>query len=118
MAAHRRHDQHLGIAPRRITAEAQKLAERLAQQDLFVDRDGLVADLGGLQTERGLGVVLGEPRHDLGAGRHRLAEPGVGERVVGAGVNLLQRVGPEADGRGELALELIRGIKHGARIVR
>ena len=78
VAAHRRHHQHLGIAPRGVAMEAQQLAERLAQQDLFVDRDGLVADLGGLQAERGLGVVLGEPRHDLGAGRHRLAEPGVG----------------------------------------
>ena len=74
--------------------EAQELAERLAQQDLFVDRDGLVADLGRRQAEGGLAVVLGQPRHDLGARRHRLAEPGVGKRVVGAGVDLLRRRWP------------------------
>jgi len=118
MAAHRRHDQHFWIASCGVAMEAHELAERLAQQDLFVDRRGLVADLRRLQAELGLAVVLGEPRHDLRARRHRLAEPGAGKRVVGAGIDLLQRVGPKADGLGELTLELIRGVKHGARIVR
>ncbi len=118
VAAHRRHDQHLGIAMRGVAMEAQELAERLAEQDLFVDRDGLVADLRRLEAELGLGVVLREARHDLGARRHRLAEPGLGQRVVGAGIDLLQRIGPETDRLGELALELVGVIQHGARIVR
>jgi hypothetical protein len=57
VAAHRRDQQYLGIAPRRVATEVQQLAERLAQQDLFVDRDGLAVDLGRRQAEGGLAVV-------------------------------------------------------------
>ncbi len=112
MAAHRRHHQDLGIAFCRIAMETQELAERPAQQDLFVDRDGLVVDLGNLQAESGLAVVLGETRDDLSARRHRLADPSVSPRVVWAGIDLLQRIGPKTHGLGELTLKFIRVIKH------
>ena len=118
VAAHRRHHQHLRVASDGVAMEVEELAERLAQQDLFVDRDGLVADLRGLQPERRLAVVLGEARHDLRAGGDRLAEPGVRPRIVGAGIDLLEGAGPHSDGDRELALEFVRLVKHGARIVR
>ena len=84
MAAHGRHDQNLGVAPRRVPAEMQELPEWLAQQDLFVDRDGFVADLRRVQPEGRLGIGLGEAGHNLGAGRNRLAEPCISPRIIGA----------------------------------
>jgi len=59
----------------------QQLAERLAEEDLLVDGHDLVADLGRLQAEGGLAVVLREPCHDLGAGRDRLAEGRMRQRI-------------------------------------
>ena len=118
VAAHRRHQQNLGVAPRRVAVEVEKVAERLAQQDLFVDLDVLVIDEGSFQAKCGLPEVLGEPRHDLGAGRDRLAEPGFGQGIVGAGVGLLEGIGPEPDGLGELPVKFVSMIKHMVRIVR
>ena len=102
----------MGSTLGRVAMEVQQLAERLAQQDLLVDRDGLAVDLGRRQAEGGLAVVARQPRDDLGARRHRLAEPGVGQRVVGAGGGLLEGVGPKPDRLGELTLELVRVIQH------
>jgi len=89
-----------------------EVAEWLAQQQFFVDVDGLVVDLRGREAEMGFAVVLGQPRHDLGTRCHRLADPSLGQRIVGAGVGLLEGIGPEPDGIGELPLEFISMIKH------
>ena len=114
VTAHWRHHQNLGVAPRRVTMEVEKVAERLAQQDLFVDLDILVVDEGGFQAKRGFAEILREPRHDLGACRDRLAEPGFGQGVVGAGIDLLEGIGPEPDGLGEVPVKFISVIKHQA----
>ena len=55
MARHRRDDQQLGLAASTpCLAEMLELPERLAQHDILVDRDRLLADLVSSMPNSGL----------------------------------------------------------------
>ena len=85
MARHRRNQQHLRIVSPAylgfVTLEVQQLAERLLENDLFLDRNGQTVDFGFGQAELRLAIAPRQVFEHLAGRRHAPPHGCLAERV-------------------------------------
>ena len=101
MAGHGRHQQHLGVvalaADPLVAVEMEQVGERLAVDDLLLDRHLEAVDPGLADAPGRLAVALGDPVQHLAGGGHHPPGLGVGHGVERVGQSPTHQLALEAD---------------------